>query len=100
MPLRHDPNDANLSRIGDDLIGVRELLEKMDHAQDALLENGLTKLRALQRRKEPPSWNPLKAKSSTSFAVKRSKPVPTSPNSKPEAKGAPETRASAEPRRS
>ena len=40
MPLRHDANDANLSRIADDLIGVRELLDKMDHAQDALLENG------------------------------------------------------------
>jgi hypothetical protein len=40
MALRHDPNDANLSRIGDDLIGIRELLDKMDHAQDALLENG------------------------------------------------------------
>jgi hypothetical protein len=40
MALRHDANDANLSRIADDLIGVRELLEKMDHAQDALLENG------------------------------------------------------------
>ena len=40
MALRHDANDANLSRIADDLIGVRELLDKMDHAQDALLENG------------------------------------------------------------
>ena len=40
MALRHDANDANLSRIADDLIGIRELLEKMDHAQDALLENG------------------------------------------------------------
>jgi len=29
-----------LSRIAEDLIGVRELLDKMDHAQDALLENG------------------------------------------------------------
>ena len=33
-------NDANLSHMADDLIGVRELLDKMDHAQDALLENG------------------------------------------------------------
>jgi hypothetical protein len=33
-------NDANLGRMADDLIGVRTLLEKMDHAQDALLENG------------------------------------------------------------
>ena len=40
MALRHDANDANLSRIADELIGIRELLEKMDHAQDALLENG------------------------------------------------------------
>jgi hypothetical protein len=40
MALRHDANDANLSRIADDLIGIRELLGKMDHAQDALLENG------------------------------------------------------------
>jgi hypothetical protein len=40
MALRHDANDANLSRIADDLIGIRELLEKMDHAQDALLETG------------------------------------------------------------
>src|ERR1700685_4497157 len=40
MALRHDPNDANLGRVGDDLMGVRELLDKMDHAQDALLENG------------------------------------------------------------
>jgi hypothetical protein len=40
MALRHDANDANLSRIADGLIGIRELLEKMDHAQDALLENG------------------------------------------------------------
>jgi hypothetical protein len=40
MALRHDPNDANLSRIGDDLIGIRELLDKMDHGQDALLKNG------------------------------------------------------------
>ena len=40
MALRHDANDANLSRIADDLIGIRELLEKMDHAQDALLQNG------------------------------------------------------------
>ena len=27
------------AEIADDLIGVRELLEKMDHAQDALLQN-------------------------------------------------------------
>jgi hypothetical protein len=40
MALRHDANDGNLSRIADDLIGVRELLEKIDHAQDALLQNG------------------------------------------------------------
>ena len=29
-----------LSRIADDLIGVREAIERIDHAQDALLENG------------------------------------------------------------
>ena len=40
MALRHDANDANLSRIADDLIGIRELLNKMDYAHDALLENG------------------------------------------------------------
>jgi hypothetical protein len=40
MALPHDANDANLSRLADDLVGVRKLVEKMDHAQDALLENG------------------------------------------------------------
>jgi hypothetical protein len=40
MALRHDANDTNLSRIADDVIDIRELLDKMDHAQDALLENG------------------------------------------------------------
>jgi hypothetical protein len=40
MALRHDPNDANLSRIRDDLIGIRKVLDKVDHAQDTLLENG------------------------------------------------------------
>ena len=29
-----------LSRNADDLIGVREAIERIDHAQDALLENG------------------------------------------------------------
>jgi transposase len=38
--LRHDANDASLSRIADDLIGVREAIERIDHAQDALLQNG------------------------------------------------------------
>ena len=32
--------DASLTRIADDLIGLRETVEKMDHAQDALLVNG------------------------------------------------------------
>jgi hypothetical protein len=40
MALRHDANDANLSRIADDLIGAREAIERIDHAQDALLQNG------------------------------------------------------------
>src|SRR5580704_15195099 len=40
MALRHDAADANLSRIADDPIGIRELLEKMDHAPAALLDNG------------------------------------------------------------
>jgi hypothetical protein len=40
MDLRHAANDTNLGRIADDVIGIRELLEKMDLAQDALLENG------------------------------------------------------------
>jgi hypothetical protein len=35
-----DTLDANLTRIADDLIGLREIVEKMDHAQDALLVNG------------------------------------------------------------
>jgi len=32
--------DASLTRIGDGLIGLRETVDKMDHAQDALLVNG------------------------------------------------------------
>jgi hypothetical protein len=32
--------DASLTRIADDLIGLRETVERMDHAQDALLVNG------------------------------------------------------------
>ena len=40
MALPHDANDANLGRIADDLIAIRKLLDKMDHAQDALLQNG------------------------------------------------------------
>jgi len=32
--------DANVTRIADDLIGLCETVEKMDHAQDALLVNG------------------------------------------------------------
>lgn len=40
MAPRHDANDATLERIADDLIGVRECLDKMDHGQDALLQNG------------------------------------------------------------
>jgi hypothetical protein len=40
MALPQDANDANLGRIAGDLIGIRELLDKMDHAQDALLQNG------------------------------------------------------------
>jgi hypothetical protein len=32
--------DAQLTRIGDGVIGLRETLDKMDHAQDALLVNG------------------------------------------------------------
>ncbi len=32
--------EDHLTRIGDDLIGLRETVEKMDHAQDALLVNG------------------------------------------------------------
>src|ERR1700689_3438511 len=39
MAPRHDADDAPLSRIADDLIGIHELLDKMDHAQDALLQN-------------------------------------------------------------
>jgi hypothetical protein len=35
-----DTLDANLTRIADDLIGLRETVDKMDHAQDALLVNG------------------------------------------------------------
>jgi hypothetical protein len=40
MPIRNDANETNLSRIADDVIGLREAIEKIDHAQDALLENG------------------------------------------------------------
>src|ERR1700733_3544994 len=36
MALRHDANDANLSRIADDLIGTRELLEKSQSLQGQL----------------------------------------------------------------
>ena len=32
--------DASLTRIADDIIGLRETVDKMDHAQDALLVNG------------------------------------------------------------
>ncbi len=32
--------DASLTRIADDLIGLRETADRMDHAQDALLVNG------------------------------------------------------------
>jgi len=32
--------DANLTSIADDLVGLRETVDKMDHAQDALLVNG------------------------------------------------------------
>ncbi len=32
--------DAYMTRIGDDLAGLREIVDKMDHAQDALLVNG------------------------------------------------------------
>src|SRR5271156_4151052 len=42
MVPRHDANDANLSRIADDLIGIRELLERIDHSQDALPARILT----------------------------------------------------------
>src|ERR1700722_17542720 len=40
MALRHDANDANLSRIADDVIDLREAIERIDHGQDALLQNG------------------------------------------------------------
>jgi hypothetical protein len=35
-----DTLDANLTRIADDLVALRETVDKMDHAQDALLVNG------------------------------------------------------------
>ena len=35
-----DTLDASLTRIADDLIGLRETVDKMDQAQDALLVNG------------------------------------------------------------
>ena len=35
-----DSLDANLTRIADDLVWLRETVDKMDHAQDALLVNG------------------------------------------------------------
>jgi len=35
-----DSLDANLTRIADDLVWLRETVDKMNHAQDALLVNG------------------------------------------------------------
>jgi hypothetical protein len=35
-----DTLDANLTRIADDLVALRETVDKMDHAQDVLLVNG------------------------------------------------------------
>lgn len=35
-----EPLDAHMTRFGDDLAGLRETIDKMDHAQDALLVNG------------------------------------------------------------
>ena len=32
--------DAHMTRIGDDLAGLRETIDRIDHAQDALLVNG------------------------------------------------------------
>jgi hypothetical protein len=40
MVIHTDANDASLARIAYNLVGVRERLERMDHAQDALIENG------------------------------------------------------------
>src|ERR1700735_5766215 len=40
MALRHDANDANLSRIADDVIGLREAIKRIEHSQDALPQNG------------------------------------------------------------
>src|ERR1700759_2649520 len=40
MALRHDAQDASLGHVADDLISLRELLDRIDHAQDALLQNG------------------------------------------------------------
>jgi hypothetical protein len=40
MALPRDANDANPGRIADDLTAIRQLLDKMDHGQDALLQNG------------------------------------------------------------
>jgi hypothetical protein len=40
MAIHTDANGASLARIAHDIIGVRERLERMDHAQDILIENG------------------------------------------------------------
>ena len=38
MATRHDANDANLSRIADDIIGLREAIERMDQGIYGLCE--------------------------------------------------------------
>lgn len=40
MPVSQDVADPTLTRIADDLIGVREVVDRMDHGQNALLANG------------------------------------------------------------
>jgi hypothetical protein len=80
MALRHDANDANLGRIADDLIGIRELLDKMDHAQDALLQNGQSlqgQLEAL-RRDYPydPGPDPGEARTGRTIPRRPSRPHP------------------------
>ena len=40
MDFATTPMMRTSTKFPEDLIGIRELLDKMDHAQDALLENG------------------------------------------------------------
>jgi hypothetical protein len=40
VTITRETLETNLTRIADDLIGLREAVDKMDHGQNALLANG------------------------------------------------------------